>query len=531
MADILSLAAIKELAKVAANVKGTRGAEERDLANRFGDVVDLASLYVPPRVQLTQPQGEQDPNTKSASSFFQAFLGEATTRDDGSRCLLVLGDAGMGKTSLLKMMQLHHIHKFWPTQFTCSIAKSSDVDKRFVDELENKGNTILLIDAVDEDAQGIGRVAERIEELLDSTQQLRRVVITCRTQYMPLSTADPFHREGHVKMGSYSCRLVYLSYFNTLEVRRYLRKRFSKKPDQERAEEIVLQLGELQFRPMLLTYIDALMSGDPPAGKWTNLLVYKAVVSGWLNREEHKFRTQLNRKEVTAAQLHDCCRRLALRLSDKRARELSHAEFSKIIDRDPEMARIGEFEVGGRSLINRMSNGSWRFSHSTVQEFLIADAILVNKHLKSRLPVRVTDVTLSFLAEAEQMKISAPRNVAFDFRKPLPIKLSNRTVRDCVFDGCNLDRVDCRGTTFIKCSFKNTNLRGAIVAKTTAFESCNMSGAAIAQPQLDLASFDRKCEGIGPVVVSQPEKSEEQVNDTPETDYPDESWIIRGGIG
>lgn len=69
----------------------------------------------------------------------------------------------------------------------------------------------------------------------------------------------------------------------------------------------------------------------------------------------------------------------------------------------PELASLPYFDFGGRSLLNRTADGAFRFSHYSIQEFLVVHALETDT---TRLPpasLRVTNEMLAFLALLPQM--------------------------------------------------------------------------------------------------------------------------------
>ncbi|MCI5141876.1 MAG: formylglycine-generating enzyme family protein [Candidatus Electrothrix sp. ATG1] len=70
-----------------------------------------------------------------------------------------------------------------------------------------------------------------------------------------------------------------------------------------------------------------------------------------------------------------------------------------MIRKDKNIAWLEKFELGGRSLLNRNSDRAFRFSHYTVQEFLLAWSI-VNRRLVGQESLRATDQLVHFLVLA-----------------------------------------------------------------------------------------------------------------------------------
>lgn len=69
----------------------------------------------------------------------------------GHTQLFILSDAGMGKTSLLLMLKLAHLFSFWPKRYNCLLLKLGPDTLERLRAHPNKGDTVLLLDALDED--------------------------------------------------------------------------------------------------------------------------------------------------------------------------------------------------------------------------------------------------------------------------------------------------------------------------------------------------------------------------------------------
>jgi hypothetical protein len=59
-------------------------------------------------------------------------------------------------------------------------------------------------------------------------------------------------------------------------------------------------------------------------------------------------------------------------MQEQETQVISQKEFQQLILADQNIAWLEEFEIGGRSLLNRNSECAFRFSHYTIQEFLVA---------------------------------------------------------------------------------------------------------------------------------------------------------------
>jgi len=232
------------------------------------------------------------------------LAGEGVSSTDGYNQLLILADAGMGKTSLLVMLKLFHWGGNWPAGIKCELIKLGDDSLERINNLTDRANTVLLLDSLDEDPAAWNRLEQRLLDLLDATKNFSRVVISCRTQFFPESDEDPFARLGKLEVGGFVCPMFYLSTFSPQQVDEYLEKKFpttifekllrKQNLNKVRAGEILEKMRSLRMRPFLLSNIEYLIENGE--ANWNDYSVYVALVEQWLNREECKIRDQARKR-------------------------------------------------------------------------------------------------------------------------------------------------------------------------------------------------------------------------------------------
>jgi formylglycine-generating enzyme required for sulfatase activity len=401
---------VKRLFKLLTGIRDARREELARIGDVFGDPIELARFYVEPKCQHHNPADRHEdlePVSQVRAPAFGVvndFLrGEFTPLGDGRSQMFVLSDAGMGKTSLLTMIRLTHLMAFWPRGYECLLLKlGEDTLERLAAE-KDPARTVLLLDALDEDPLAWGDIEARLVALLDATKRFRRVILSCRTQFFPETGSDAFGRPGRVEVGGYTCPMMFLSLFDEDQVRAYLRKRFPDRwhqrllarenPERQRAERVVLSMRSLRFRPLLLAHIrDILDAGERD---WNAYGLYQALVNKWLDREERKLRDQLENPPEKET-LWKVCTRIAVHLHERGSRLLGRDELDELVRGLPAVAALEHFDVGGRSLLNRNAVGAYRFSHYSIQEFLVVRRMLEEVGDSYR-KVRVTGQMLEFL--------------------------------------------------------------------------------------------------------------------------------------
>lgn len=441
------------------------------------DPRELARYYVEPDVQKDNPANviseteDADPEDflfrVPAYKWIDSFLGEPRTTRDGRHVAFILSDAGMGKSSLLAMLRMTAAQGVWPG-INFRLLKLGETSLDDITSCEFPFETVLLLDSLDEDPDAFGRVEERLIELLKATTRFRQVIVTCRTQFFPQGSYEMVG--GRFRVGGFYCKLAYLSLFSDHQVDTYIRKRFPARHIHRisLAKDIIGRMKSLRMRPMLLAHVDDLMSLDD-GKEWTAFKVYAALVSAWLDREERK-----PNSDVLASDLRTACRVLALHLQsikpDGRARtgEISPANLSALLDaaNAPNVIK-NVTEFGGRSLLNRNSEGDYRFAHRSIQEFLVVDC-MVHGIPYEPTSVRYTDELLRFYVSWARMN------------------RWGKHLHSANLSDANLRMLDLRGAQLQDADLQRANLTGAHLGRAN-LRNANLSDARLNKAKLSFA--------------------------------------------
>ena len=492
---------IERLAKKYVKQRGERIKELGPIADELMVIPqDLAPVYVEPDLQPYNPAdggGEEEEEFRvPALNFLEKFVKARKVKSDGERQLFILADAGMGKTSLLAMFKLGHVNKFWPPGYECLPIKLGPNTLERLAGVTGRGNTILLLDALDEDKEAIGRIKDRIIELLQETQNFLRVVITCRNQFLPLGNNEVFPRQDRIKLGGFTCPVKYVSPFSDDQVRKYLEMRFPRslrqkvlrKGNQKAtfAEEVIKHMDDLRFRPMLLANVDDLI-GENVAGN--PFLIYRTMVSKWLDREASKKGSRVNQPELLLACFH-----LARYMTSQSIREVNKSELEKILESTPELAPVKLINFCGRSLLNRNSEGAFRFAHQSIQEFLVIHALASGFLPDWPIPQEMMMQFLRFMlstAQEEAKYILANLSGA----KLMGANLGHTDMRGAKLGNADLRRANLRranlsAANLIGANLSAANLRRADMRKADP-RSANLSAANLSAANLSAANLSR----------------------------------------
>lgn len=293
----------------------------------------------------------------------------------------------MGKTTFLIRLYRDYVLriKLLPRK-KMGICFVSLTEKDWISRIKNvtvPGNTILLMDALDENSEAISDCDLFLKKILDETKKFNKIVITCRTQFFSNQKAEP-KRTGlvHAGTGKKSSEFIkkYVTPFTEYEVDLYLKKRFKFNYFLRKdAKKIIEKVPEVMARPLVLNWIDYLLDKRKPLNY--SFEIYGRIMNEWVERECGGQWIEKDSGKLTKGKL--------IRLSYEIAQYMLDNEVTlvpaEIVD---EMARKENIELEpilakSRSLLNRNSNGEFKFAHRSFLEFLLAKRVYDKKEIPS----------------------------------------------------------------------------------------------------------------------------------------------------
>ncbi len=406
----------------------------RDLAPYFDYQKVKASreLFIPTRFQNQSPTREEEPlfshkfvaKQKLIPFFMKTAFNEKKETD---KFYLVLADSGMGKTTFMINLYVQY-NSFFNFRRKYKIRLYPFGDARILDQIktlkpEEARNTILLLDAFDEDKNLIPpaepdglsddeRFRRRLDEIIEAVRDFREVVITSRTQYFPGQESEPYELKipRFDEKGFHKLAKLYLSPFDTKEIKRYLNRKYGvlkfwNRTKKRNANFIVNKSPKLMVRPMLLSYIDYLV-GSKIVFKNT-YQIYETLVAKWIEREATKRKHKISDREKFERDLHQYSRLVALEIY--RQRQQTNLLYLKK-DAAIEIARQNKldlqgYEITGQSLLTRDVEENWKFAHKSILEFLIAREAIQNFSFLKEIDFSGMDMALQFYREVAHILI------------------------------------------------------------------------------------------------------------------------------
>lgn len=499
MLEFISTALAKSIWSRYKTISTRRAGEIQAIADVFGSPEQLVKHYIEPECQAKNPAEDLYDNSpagmvrEGAFNLVNRFLKESNLSDDtdfhGERHLFILSDAGMGKSSLLIMIRLAHLSQFWPTDQKCELLKLGEETMDAVEQLEGKSKTVLLLDALDEDPLAWADTKARLEKILGATSKFRRVIISCRTQFFPEEKENVEQGLGWVKVGPWRCPMVFLSLFDDSRVDAYLHKiypdkwfdRFLKNSQKtgatrrQEARSVIRGAHSLTFRPLLLAHIPNILQKKNKERVWTDYAIYDELVREWLEREEKRM-IEAKTNGPSAESLLEACIAVAEWMQREGRKMISGDELDRLVDIDPLFQGIKKIDVRGRALLNKNSTGHFRFSHYSIQEFLIARGVITHK-ITGGAPIRCTDQILKFLSASGlcEIRVGLLDITGLNAKSP-PSQTSEQQRRASL--------------TFIKGNFSKIRASGANLTRAM-LEEADFTGADLSNAKLSDAFLDR----------------------------------------
>lgn len=303
-------------------------------------------------------------------------------KNNENRFYLLLADSGMGKSTFL--LNLYSRYKSWlhinlnkKDVKLFPLGENFDKTTENICSIENKTKTILLLDGFDEiPAQNNVALKNKFDKVINLCQDFAIVIITCRTHFFSSEKDEPFElkiRKYNPKgNGFHVIKKLYISPFDKRDINKYIKKIFPfwAINNKKKAREIIRSTNDLMVRPMLLSYIKDIITSRHQELS-TNFDIYESLILRWVERESLKYEHE-KRKEfqlnlvyfsfAVCDYIYNNYHKNGIYIPLSVATELSQ-QFE---------INLSEIEIKSRSLLNRNSNGDYKFSHKSIYEFFLS---------------------------------------------------------------------------------------------------------------------------------------------------------------
>lgn len=348
---------------------------------------EVRKKYIRTKCQNIDPSNEA--NLKDSFAFavredlLDFFLKKVfPAKNIETKFYLILADAGMGKTTFMLNLfyRFHNLRNIILKNIKIRIIPLGENYGRIIDAIKNietPKSCILLLDALDEAPMFITdeEVNTKFNDLIELVQDFKTVIITCRTHFFTKEKDEPY--ELKIKKyntsgnGYHVVKKLYISPFDNNDIDTYLFKtfRFYERSKIDLANKIVESANDLFIRPMLLSYIRELVSENKNFK--LSFDIYETLIKAWINREANKY--SLSEKEIFKSNLYFFSYEIASYIYHNYNKT---GLFVKLQDAYKIAAahniKLTDLEIKSRTLLNRNSEGSYKFSHKSIFEFFLS---------------------------------------------------------------------------------------------------------------------------------------------------------------
>jgi len=339
------------------------------------DIRDGIKNYVVPDCAQTDPSNQNDlRNVADVRESVMSAVERFIDRGDQYRHMLILADSGMGKTTFCMNFYVR-MSKKKNSNYACAIiplGRPSVLEN--IRKIENQSDTILLLDAFDEDPVAIENGNARISAIMDASSAFRSVIITCRSQFFENDASIPTRTGVSVirprragERSEYHFYKLYLLPFSTNQIDKYLDVNFqwwkwNGIAHRAKAKSLIAEIPELSVRPMLLALVPDLIKSKEKIYELFDL--YKFMVDRWVKRESDWISPEILLAVSKKLAVYMYTSRI--RRGNERVTLSELQDIAKYLNVDEEHWK----HLTARSLLNRDSDGNFKFSHRSIMEYL-----------------------------------------------------------------------------------------------------------------------------------------------------------------
>jgi hypothetical protein len=388
--------------------------------------------FIAPMCQDLDPSGGEEPRMVYGvrQRLFDA-LDDALSKPHTYKHLILLADSGMGKTTALLNYYVRHLRRWRKRDYQLALVplSNSKADHQ-IKAIANPADTVLFLDALDEDTLAVTDYKDRLKVLLDLTYPFRAVVISCRTQFFSKDEEIP-KETGVLKVfarpageeAMYYFHKLYLSPFSNDQVDKYINRLypFWRFTQRQRAKLMVRKIQHLTARPMLLAHIDDLVKA-PHDFRYPYEL-YEEMIKAWLKREQGFIKDIIDLQEFSERLAVD----IYFNRIERKSERIKKTEVTTLAN-DWNIA-VEDWKLTGRSLLNRDAEGNYKFAHRSIMEYLFVKRFLKGDSLCTR--VDWTDQMNSFLWDILEKQMGYAGSLPFlsgDQSRTASVLLSDQTI-------------------------------------------------------------------------------------------------------
>jgi len=338
-------------------------------------------LYIPAMYQSKTPSDYPDPIDATIAEARQNLLDKMLEVLDDKHgrdnLFCILAGAGMGKSSFMVYLYGKLVKKLDGKGHDVEILSLThpDVIER-INMIEDQGNVILLLDALDENVEAMNNYEVFWKTLLNSIKDFNRVVITCRTQFFSSFDEEPNYTEianYSSKKGTKFFIRYYLSPFTKEERTRYIKNKypFWHFIKRRKAMKVMENNDSLMSRPLLLANIDDLINSKVKYDY--GFQIYEALINVWATREAQRQKLHGALFENLVKKIPEVSKAAAYELYENLANNAACNMTKEQLDEFEKKHPLNMAELRINSLFNRDVRGNWKFSHKSFFEYFLSE--------------------------------------------------------------------------------------------------------------------------------------------------------------
>lgn len=345
------------------------------------DIKDSVSGYIIPDCAQTDPSNSDDARRIAAVRERVYDVVDRFVESNDARHLLILADTGMGKTTFclnyLYHRERNNKKRELPNVAVIPLGRPGALEK--ISRISSASETILILDAFDEDSLAMNDAGQRISELMAASASFQNVIVTCRSQFfssdntIPSRTGVAVVRPRSGLPGEYSFQTLYLLPFSPPQIDRYIRAEFpfvsiGSLPLRNKARALAADVRELSARPLLLTLIPDLIRTGKSAHELFEL--YTFMIETWNQREEYW---------IDSSKLNAISTRLSTFIyTSRHHRQTDRVTVGELnlLAKELNIPEQDWQHLRARSLLNRDSEGNIKFSHRSIMEYFFVKAAI-----------------------------------------------------------------------------------------------------------------------------------------------------------
>jgi GTPase SAR1 family protein len=297
--------------------------------------------------------------------------------------LFVLGESGFGKTTFLQQTFVEWAKRNPP--YDMVFIYSGEHTLAQIKAIENAENTILFIDALDED-RAFRRDFEKQKKALQKVfeqKKFHQIIFSCRTEFFEQREKEFDHLLSDNLNKAVAYRLL-LKGFTDLQVQNFSYKRFDHQKHHKVMKLVKYDLNQPEVkpifkRPFLMYHIDKFLKADLGSNP-TELALYQTLIKVWA--EEDKEKLAVTYKEDTVfleseifknyvTTIEEFSKKVAKAIYETDNQIAQALSIDKIYEQ-AEAAGLTEVEARTNSFLKRSQDNIYAFAHQSIYEYFLA---------------------------------------------------------------------------------------------------------------------------------------------------------------